>query len=104
MCYDRSRTLDKALTYMGFKARYVFLLYRKDFPLFETLIRRGHPSHAVTEVKTSRGWLYVDSNQAWIAVNRAGQPRGAGGIWKHFDEFDAALGAKQGEQGAGRGK
>lgn len=90
LCYDRSRTLDKALAYMGFKTRHVFLLYRKELSLRESLFRRGHPSHAVTEVKTSRGWLYVDSNQPWIAVNRTGQPVGAGGIWKHFDEFDGA--------------
>ena len=50
----------------------------------------GHPSHAVTEAKTGRGWLYVDSYQAWIAIARNGEPHGAGGIWKHFDEFDGA--------------
>lgn len=90
LCYDRSRSLDKAFTYMGFKARHVFLLYRNNLPLFEALFRRGQPSHAVTEVKTSRGWLYVDSNQPWIAVTGDGVPHGAGGIWKHFDEFDGA--------------
>jgi len=65
---------------LGFTPRHDFLLYREDLPLLEALIRRGHPSHAVTEVKTSRGWLYVDSNQPWVAVNRDGQPLGAGGI------------------------
>lgn len=90
LCFDRSRTLDKALTYLGFKTRHVFLLYRQDRSLFSTLVRRGHPSHAVTEVKTSRGWLYVDSNQPWIAISRAGDPVGAGGIWKQFDQFDHA--------------
>lgn len=90
LCFDRSRTLDKAFTYLGFKARHVFLLYRKDMSLFSTFLRRGHPSHAVTEVKTSRGWLYVDSNQPWIAINHVGEPVGAGGIWKQFDELDNA--------------
>jgi SAM-dependent methyltransferase len=90
LCYDRSRSLEKAFTYMGFKVRHVFLLYRKDLSLSKSLLSRGHPSHAVTEVKTSRGWLYVDSNQPWIAVARDGWPHGAGGIWKHFDEFDGA--------------
>ena len=87
-CYDRARTLEKAFTYMGMRNRHVFLLYRKDLSLFETMIRRGHPSHAVTEVMTSRGWLYVDSNEPWIAVTPEGEPHGAGGIWKHFDEFE----------------
>jgi len=86
----KTERLRKAFTYMGFKTRHVFLLYRKDLSLRESLFRRGHPSHAVTEVKTSRGWLYVDSNQPWIVLARNGEPHGAGGIWKHFDEFDGA--------------
>jgi len=90
LCYDRARTLEKAYAYMGFKTRHVYLLYRKDRSLLKSLFRRGHPSHAVTEVKTSRGWLYVDSNKPWIAVTRNGEAHGAGGIWKHFDEFDGA--------------
>lgn len=90
MCYDRSRTLEKAYTYLGFKVRHVFLLYRKESSLFSALLSRGHPSHAVTEVKTSRGWLYVDSNLPWIAINRAGDPVGAGGIWKQFDQLENA--------------
>jgi len=89
-CYDRSRTLDKAFTYLGFETRHVYLLYRKDLSLFASLFRRGHPSHAVTEVMTSKGWLYVDSNQTWIALDRDGKPHGAGGIWKHFNQFDGA--------------
>lgn len=90
LCYDRSRTIEKALAYLGFETRHVFLLYRKDLSLFKSLFHRGHPSHAVTEVKTSRGWLYVDSNKPWIALARDGTPYGAGGIWKNFDRFEAA--------------
>jgi hypothetical protein len=90
LCYDRSRTIDKALTYLGFETRHVFLLYRKDLSFLRALVRRKHPSHAVTEVKTSRGWLYVDSNMPWIALTHAGEPLGAGGVWKHFDELDGA--------------
>ncbi len=90
LCFDRSRTLDKAFNYMGFETRHVYLLYRKDLSLLKSLFHRGHPSHAVTEVKTSRGWLYVDSNRPWIAIARDGLPHGAGGIWKYFDEFNEA--------------
>lgn len=90
LCYDRSRTLEKTLAYMGFETRHVFLLYREDLSLLGSLLRRGHPSHAVTEVKTSRGWLYVDTNKPWIAIARDGTPYSAGGLWKNFDQFDAA--------------
>ena len=100
---DRRRTRDKALTYMDFKARHVFLLYRTDLSLLESLFRRGHPTHAVTEVKTSRGWLYVDSNRPWIALTRDGEPHGAGGVWKHFDEFDGAPEYVRGQWWAIRG-
>ena len=57
----------------------------------------------MTEAKTGRGWLYVDSYQAWIAIIRNGEPHGAGAIWKHFDEFDGAPEYVQGPWCAIRG-
>ena len=32
------------------------------------LFRRGIASHAVTEVKTQRGWVLIDSTSEWISV------------------------------------
>ena len=87
-CYDRSRTFDKALIYAGFKTRHVFLLYREGESFWSTLTRPGSRSHAVTEVKTTLGWLVVDSNLPWIAVTRAGVPVDANNVWKRLDEFD----------------
>ncbi len=88
LCYDRSRTFDKVLTYAGFDTRHVFILYKKDKSFFRTLTQRGSNSHAATEVKTSRGWLLVDSNSPWIAVTRNGDPVDAKNMSKHLAEFD----------------
>lgn len=90
LCYDRSRTFDKALTYVGFETRHVYILYKEGQSFFSTLVHRGSASHAVTEVKTSRGWLLVDSNSAWIAVTRNGVPVDADNVWRRLDEFDDA--------------
>jgi hypothetical protein len=74
-CYDRSRVLDKAYEHMGFEARHVFMLYRReDISFWRVLLSKGQLSHAVTEVKTSQGWLIVDSTSNWISVNQQGLP------------------------------
>ena len=57
LCYDRSRTIEKALRHAGFATRHVFLW------------RRGYGSHAVSDVLTVDGWLRVDSNEAWVSVD-----------------------------------
>lgn len=63
LCYDRSRSIEKALRLAGFKARHVFLW------------RAGEGSHAVTEALTVGGWLVVDSNEPWVSLD-AGAPVG----------------------------
>jgi len=88
LCYDRSRTFDKAFDYLGFESRHVYLLYKNDKTFWRALFYKGQPSHAVTEVKTRKGWLFVDSNTAWVAVTRTGEPVGADDVWRRFDEFD----------------
>jgi len=88
LCYDRSRTLDKAFIYLGFESRHVYLLFKADRSFLGALFQRGQPSHAVTEVKTSRGWLFVDSNTPWIALTRQGQPVNADDVWRRVSEFD----------------
>ncbi len=87
-CYDRSRTLDKVYSYLGFKARHVYILYRENLPFIRAIFNPKQSSHAVTEVKTSRGWLFVDSNSPWIAVTRDGVPVGADDVWRRINEFD----------------
>lgn len=88
LCYDRSRTFDKGMNFLGFESRHVYVLYRQNKSFLSALISHGQASHAVTEVKTSKGWLFVDSNTAWVAVTRSGEPVGADDVWRRFSEFD----------------
>lgn len=80
LCYDRSRTLDKVFSWLGFRTRHVFILYSEDpttgirLSFVGAFLRPGMASHAVTEVKTSRGWMLVDSNSEWISVTKDGDP------------------------------
>ena len=88
LCYDRSRTLDKAFAYIGFESRHVYLLFKDGKSFLGALFHYRQPSHAVTEVKTSRGWMFVDSNRAWLAVNRRGEPINADEVWRLYGEFE----------------
>ena len=82
LCYDRSRTYDKVFSWLGFEARHIYILYPEHPASGETLsfwrafFTKGTNSHAVTEVKTSRGWLLVDSNAAWVSNGNDGLPVG----------------------------
>lgn len=69
LCFDRSRYLDKLYKYYGFETRHVYILYDTGKTFFESILTRGHPSHAITQVLTSRGWLVVDSNEKYLAVD-----------------------------------
>ena len=74
LCYDRSRTIEKALRLLGFDVRHVFLLSTAEHSPLAALVTPGVESHAVTEVETVAGWLVVDSNAPWISVDRTGRP------------------------------
>jgi hypothetical protein len=89
LCFDRSRTFDKALSHMGMPTRHVYLLYRQNRPFFSALFTYRQPSHAVTEVKTSRGWIFVDSNTEWIGLTRLGEPVSADDVWRRYAEFES---------------
>lgn len=98
LCYDRSRTYDKLFSWFGFESRHVYLLYpehpvsRKPLYFWQALITNGTNSHAVTEVRTPKGWLVVDSNSPWISVTRDGTPIDADGILAHAQEFETIPG------------
>jgi hypothetical protein len=87
-CYELSRTLEKAYAINGLESRRVFYLYRQDKGFFGALTTPQHPSHAAVEVKTRRGWLLVDSIVPWVALDKAGLPIPASGIWAHPERFD----------------
>ena len=74
-CYDRSRTIEKILRYAGFRTRHVAIYaIEPNSSALHALVTRGTPSHAVSEVLTSRGWLVVDSNDAWLSLDTSNRP------------------------------
>jgi hypothetical protein len=75
LCYDRSRTIEKLLRYLGFTVRHVGIYAVPDgMTPWHSLITPGVDSHAVSEVLTSKGWLMVGSNFPWISVEQSGKP------------------------------
>lgn len=75
LCYDRSRAIEVILRMKGFETRHasIYSLLEQTTAL-EALATPGTESHAVTEVKTSRGWMLVDSNQRWLGLSKNGRP------------------------------
>jgi hypothetical protein len=75
MCYDRSRTLEKIYLYLGFDTRHLSLFTRESkIHSYTTVLLHHVPSHAISEVQTKHGWLMVDSNDLWIALDLNGEP------------------------------
>ncbi len=92
LCFDRSRVLEKMFKWIGFETRHVYLLYKPDFAerswsLWYALLAPYSKSHAVTEVKTSRGWLMVDTRDKWISINKKGELIPIEQIHERNDEF-----------------
>ena len=74
-CYDRSRTIEKILNYYGFKTRHIFFFLKSDLKsLMSIFLKKGLSSHAATEVKTTKGWVVVDSNSEWISLDKDYNP------------------------------
>lgn len=72
ICYDFSRTIEKALIYAGFSTRHISLYKKTNTSIFSTILKKSVPSHSSTEVKTSKGWMIVDSNLNWLAIDTSG--------------------------------
>jgi hypothetical protein len=68
LCYDRSRAIEDLLVAMGFRIRHIAIYSDSVFS------RPPTPSHAMTEVRTSRGWMAVGSLAQWIGLSDKGQP------------------------------
>ncbi|QIX63263.1 hypothetical protein FY528_13485 [Hymenobacter lutimineralis] len=75
LCYSRSRVLEKIYMSLGFKTRHVSVYADvPSTPLWKELFRPGSPSHATLEVLTAKGWMIVDSNIPWLAVDKQRRP------------------------------
>ncbi len=75
LCFDRSRAIEKALTLAGIENRHAYV-YESDGGLQDltALAKPGVTSHAVTEARTSKGWMVIDSNVRWIGLTAEGDP------------------------------
>jgi len=75
LCFDRSFSLELIFQKFGFDVRHVSLF--RDIlnqNKFIDLATKGVSSHSVTEVKTKKGWLIVDSNKNWIGLDSLMNP------------------------------
>ena len=74
-CFDRSRVIEKILTYSGFKTRHVAIYSMKETGSgARSILTPGAASHAVTEALTTKGWLVIDSNDPWLATDASANP------------------------------
>ena len=62
------------MTYLGLEARHVSIYEKRpeDWTIATLSERIGH-SHALSEVRTARGWMLVDSNDDWFGLTADGQ-------------------------------
>ena len=74
LCFDRSRAIEKILTSLGFEVRHAAVYSTRDISRLRAFLTPRTQSHALTEVKTDRGWLVIDSNRRWIGLTRDGTP------------------------------
>ncbi|MGB1077367.1 MAG: transglutaminase domain-containing protein [Bdellovibrionales bacterium] len=77
-CSDRARSIEKALKYSGFDVRF-FSAFSSERTFIPEDIRKNSKerflrSHALVEVKTSKGWLIVDTNDRWISLDAENNP------------------------------
>lgn len=72
LCYDYSRSIEKQLMLSGFEIRHV-AVYKREGGFFQTILSPGVFSHSLTEVKTKKGWLIVDSNVPFYALDVNGE-------------------------------
>lgn len=82
LCFDRSRVIEKLLTYLGLEVRHVAVYATASRSTLGALLTPEHRSHAVSEVRTSKGWLLVNSNKRWLGVDANRNPVSTLGLKK----------------------
>ncbi len=70
-CYDRATFIEQALRHYGFDVRRVAIFKSQSSPL--NYLKPGIRSHALSEVKTSKGWMVVESIDPLLGVDRRGR-------------------------------
>jgi hypothetical protein len=73
-CYDRTRSIEKALGFVGLRTRHAAVYSTRDTGnSLRSLLTPQIDSHAVTEVATKNGWMVVDPNARWIGLTAGGR-------------------------------
>lgn len=91
LCYDFSHTIEKILKIYGFQTRHISLYYYQN--AMERIVVAFNPqshSHAASEVKTSRGWMYLDSLTNIIGLSSDNQPLDLSAIRKQIENGTAS--------------
>lgn len=89
LCFDRSRSIEKILTWLGFETRHVSIYDTEKIGRFRALITPQVPSHAVSEVLTQKGWMLVDSNARWIGLSEQREPLSVDWIQRRQEDLVA---------------
>lgn len=80
LCYDRSRAIEKVLSWLGFETRHVSVYSTASTSPAMALFTPQSASHAVSEVRTRKGWMAIDSNARWIGLDADRNPVSLGDI------------------------
>ena len=75
LCFDRSRAIETILRSRGFEVRHASIYSTAETgSAIKSLATPRTESHAITEMKTRRGWMAIDSNNRWIGLTASGEP------------------------------
>ncbi len=85
LCFDRSRAIEKLLTYLGLEVRHVAIYATTERSALAATMTPENSSHAVSEVLTEKGWLLIDSNAHWIGLGTDRQPVSVAGLQSRVD-------------------
>jgi len=75
LCYDRSRVIVKVLRANGFKTRHISVYsLSHTVNTLKAITSSGTESHALSEVLTAKGWLFIDSNDIFLGLDNNNNP------------------------------
>lgn len=80
LCYDRSRAIEKVLSWLGFETRHVSIYSTASTSRAMALFTPQSASHALSEVRTQKGWMVIDPNARWIGLDADRNPVSLGDI------------------------
>lgn len=92
-CYDRALLMEKLFTRFGFQTRHVFVFFIGEdrSPRATDILRNYLPTHALLEIKTSKGWMVVDTQNAWMGLDNHQNPLPLGALrkqWKSGEQWN----------------